>query len=134
MARPWKFLFVSYDVLLNEWRKRWSLDCFSFAFGMSFGLIICILRRLGIVDDISESDLLAAESEFVSESTSFDRKPRSQFSFRFRFFLTVTSSAGFLGYFAFAYLCESRENCNNVTPYITIIPVSIQIISIPRQI
>lgn len=121
MARPWKFLFVSYDVLLNDWRKRWSLDCFSFAFGMSFGLIVCILRRLGILDDVSESDLLDS-SEFVSEST-YDRKRGSQFSFRFRFFLTVTSSAGFLGYLAFAYLCESRESCNNVTPYITVIPI-----------
>lgn len=52
MARPWKFLFVSSDDLITEWRQRWSIDRFAFLFGMSFALGICILKRINLIDDL----------------------------------------------------------------------------------
>lgn len=162
MAKPWKFLFVGYDVLIDDWRKRWTLDSYSFAFGMCFGLLISILKRLNVIEE-TESELLSNFTEMAqftanfgvlsssssnisysnenlllnsSDSSSINNNNNSSVNgraknmssrmlpVRLRAFLILISSGGILAYILFALLCKSRESCNNVTPYITIIPVS----------
>lgn len=156
MAKPWKFLFVGYDVLIDDWRKRWTLDSYSFAFGMCFGLLISILKRLNVIEE-TESELLSNFTEMsqfsaacnnISSSYSTEnlnllnaesnvnttngsnlngsranKNMSRMLPARLRAFLILMSSGGILAYILFAVLCKSKESCNNVTPYITIIPV-----------
>lgn len=112
MARPWKFLFVNNDDLISGWRSRWSLDCYSFLFGMSFALIICILKRCNYL-----------ENDHDYESNEWRRELRS-LPCLLKFLLVILSLGGLVSYAVFAILCKSRENCNEYTPYISIIPVS----------
>ena len=112
IARPWKFLFVNYDDLITGWRSRWSLDCYSFLFGMVFALILCILKRCSLL-----------ENDHDYESSERRRELRAV-PFLVKFVLVLLSLAGMIAYAIFAALCKNREACNQYTPYISIIPVS----------
>lgn len=112
MARPWKFLFVNYDDLITGWRTRWSLDCYSFLFGMCFALIVCILKRCSYL-----------ENDYDYESGEWRRELRNV-PFCFKFILILLSLAGLISYATFASLCTDRNSCNEYTPYISILPVS----------
>ena len=120
-------MFVSYDDLIIDWRTHWSNDCYSFLFGMSFGLILCIFKRLGLVDEY--------ETNLENDSADAKDKRREQKNLPpyLKLFLIFISFVGFCGYFLFAILCRSKENCDSVTTYITVIPVSENFIFIFRQ-
>ena len=111
-------MFVSFDDLIGVWRKHWSNDCLSFLFGMTFGLVVCILKRIGFVDEY-ETNL-----DYESAEVKDKRREQTSLPCYLKLFLILLSLAGLFGYFLFAILCQSRENCNSVTTYITIIPVS----------
>lgn len=120
MARTWKYLFVSTDDLINEWRSRWTLDSYSFILGMFFGLLVCILKKMNIIDNSDEHQIELEES-----STELRDKIREKSLPRHvKLFFVVTSMTGLVSYGIFAVLCKSRHECNLYVPYITIIPVS----------
>jgi hypothetical protein len=176
IARPWKFLFVSGDELITEWRVRWSHDCYSFVFGMCFALIFAILKRLNLIEDIenvftfqppppalnttntittassasspitSPNGIMAQgnnDHESVSSSLAISgstgdntvimepmefsdnrRKGKSILNIKIKFVMVFVAMCGLVSYFLFAVLCLSREACDNLTPYLNIIPVS----------
>jgi len=111
IARPWKFLFVNYDDLISGWRLRWSLDCYSFLFGMVFALLLCILKRCSVL-----------EMDHDYESTERRRELRVV-PFFVKFLLVLLSLAGLISYAIFAALCQNRDECNKYTTYISIIPI-----------
>jgi hypothetical protein len=118
IARPWKFLFVSSDDLINDWKSRWSNDSYVFIWGMFFGLVICVLKRINIIDDYDGSQI-------IEPSTSREKWRNNDkcISVKLKLVLILFSLIGLISYFSFALLCTSQENCNHVTPYITFIPI-----------
>lgn len=106
-------MFVNYDDLIVGWRTRWSLDCYSFLFGMCFALLLCILKRFSYL-----------ENDYDFESNE-RRRELKNVPCLFKFILVVLSLTGLVSYGIFAYLCQFRENCDEYTPYVTIIPVSV---------
>ena len=117
VLRPWKFLFVSFDDLIIEWRTRWSNDCFSFIYGMALALTVCILKRLSFVND-HETNL-----EYDNSETRDKRRDGKSLPAYLKCVLILLALGGLFGYFLFAILCRSKENCDSVTTYVTIIPV-----------
>lgn len=123
IARPWKFLFVSSDDLIGEWRSRWSHDCYSFIFGMAFGLIICILKRWNFIDEY-ENNLSDHEDAQEIRDRRRDINSYRNIPSHYRLALIFISLVGLISYLVFAILCKSKENCDEFTVYISIIPVS----------
>ena len=117
LARPWKFLFFSSDDIISDWHKRWSNDCYSFLFGMVFALIICILKRVSLIEEF-ETNL-----DYDNTETREKRHRERALPFHLKFISILISLAGLIAYFVFAVLCRSKENCDNVTKYITVIPI-----------
>lgn len=172
IVRPWKFLFVDSDDLLKSWRTNWSNDCYSFTFGMMFGLLVSYLKRMNLIDDYEsntinhkhasresydqhdqtyESLLLErrqaatsssqsaedVEMELNCEEHSFQpydsyreqetrRNRVAKLSTRFKVITILISIGLLIGYFLFAILCKSKEQCNDHTKYFTVLPVTIQ--------
>lgn len=135
IARPWKFLFVSSDDLISEWRQRWSIDRYSFLFGMSFALIICLLKRVNLVDEfenntsnmngsIGNSDH-GEDSLDIREINKRNRASSTggQLSLKIKSILCLLSIGGIVFYYFFAVLCTSKESCDSYTTFVTIIPV-----------
>jgi hypothetical protein len=173
IARPWKFLFVSSDELITEWRVRWSHDCYSFVFGMCFALIFAILKRLNLIEDMenvfnysqsgvngnasngsgnspssptgsTSSNGHVVNGDLIGHHTLIDassgggggaggieqmefsdnrRKGKSILNIKIKFLMVLVALGGLVSYFLFAVLCSSRETCDNLTPYLNIIPV-----------
>lgn len=166
MARLWKFLFVSSDDLIDEWRSRWTHDCYSFALGMCFAHLICILKRLNLIDESSldtsnintttgnsgshsptgglansdNSDSIklintgasSSNSGINGESTNMEimefsdnrRKTNSIWNIKIKFILMFMSMCGLVSYLMLIILCQSRDICDNIMAYLTVIPVS----------
>lgn len=142
IARPWKFLFVSSDDMITEWRHRWSIDRYSFLFGMSFALGICLLKRVNIVEEFennsSNSIINLVNSNGMSNGSNGDhhgaddsldirdtmkRGGRGQLSLKIKSILTLLSVCGMGFYYLFVVLCTSKESCDSYTTFITVIPV-----------
>jgi hypothetical protein len=174
IVRPWKFLFVDSDDLLKSWRTNWSNDCYSFTFGMMFGLLVSYLKRINFIEDYdsnvmnkyasresydqqdqsyeslllerrqptSSSNQLAEdiEMELNTEGHSFQpydsyhehseqevrRNKAVKLSIRFKIITILISMGLLIGYFLFAFLCKSKDNCNHHTKYFTVLPVITQ--------
>lgn len=164
LARLWKFLFVSSDDLIDEWRSRWTHDCYSFALGMCFAHLICILKRLNLIDESSSLDTTSninattgnngshsptglvnsdnsdsiklintgASSSNSGESTNMEimefsdnrRKTNSIWNIKIKFILMFMSMCGLVSYLMLIILCQSRDICDNIMAYLTVIPVS----------
>jgi N-acetylneuraminate 9-O-acetyltransferase len=45
IRRPWKFLFISSDDLIYEWKKTWNHDCYTVLYGMCFALVLIVLKK-----------------------------------------------------------------------------------------
>lgn len=86
--------------------------------------MICILQRLNLIDDY-ENNL----DQHEDDSLEFREKRRDKFALSLpkKFILVVLSLCGLGSYYLFAVLCKSKENCDDFTPYITIIPVCLLI-------
>jgi hypothetical protein len=153
MAKAWKFLFVNGEDLISEWRVRWSHDCYSFAFGMLFGLLLCILSRLNFIEEIyfddysNENSVSTSSNEKMSspsgqqqqkqqstidnmEILDFSENRKKAFTFRslllnikIKFILTFLALCGLVSFVIFALLCKSKEDCDSVTSYINVIPI-----------
>lgn len=122
VTRPWKFLFVSSDDLIAEWRNRWSLDRYSFLIGMVFGIIICMLKKLNLVDDYENN----MEQQYDEDNLDLreKRRDKTQLSIKMKSILTLIALSGIIFYYLFAVLCKSKENCDSFTTYLTFIPVN----------
>ena len=121
MSRPWKFLFVSSDDLISEWRTRWSRDCFSFLSGMLFALVLCLFERMKFIDETSEND-----ADQISEDCEFwDKIREKSVPKHFKLSLVFFSMTGLVAYAIYIGLCKTKEECDIYTPYITFIPVRI---------
>ena len=116
-------MFVSFDDLIVDWRRRWSSDCYSFLFGMAFGLTVCVLKRLNLVDDYETN---VEHDNLDSRDVRDKRREQTNLPSYLKIFLILVSLGGLIGYILFAIFCRSKENCDYVTTYITVIPVSIK--------
>lgn len=129
IARPWKFLFVSSDDLITEWRQRWSIDRYAFLFGMSFALAICLLKRMNLVDEFESnagaSSLGSSEDilELRNGGGGSEKRSRCQLSLKAKFVFTLLSVAGLVFYYLFAVLCTAKETCDSYTTFVTVIPI-----------
>ena len=88
---------------------------------MVAALAICILKDLNIVDEYENS------LEPVKKRRGDDSVLGMVASLRCKQLIVFLSTAGLAGYLAFAIFCNSKETCNDITTYITIIPVCIMI-------
>lgn len=135
IARPWKFLFVSSDDLITEWRQRWSIDRYAFLFGMSFALAICLLKRMNLVDEFESnagaSSLGSSEDilELRNGGSGSEKRSRCQLSLKAKFVFTLLSVAGLVFYYLFAVLCTAKETCDSYTTFVTVIPVIYNLIT-----
>lgn len=119
MMKIWKYLFVNSDNLITQWRQIWSLDAYSFLFGLFFALFFCLLKRLNVIDDSDE-----IQTELVESSTELRNKLRERnLPKNVKYFLVLVAMTGIVSYTVFANLCKSKEGCNVYISYITIIPI-----------
>ncbi|CAH1788983.1 unnamed protein product [Owenia fusiformis] len=102
LVHPIKSLFVSSDDSIHEWHFRWWLDRYSVTYGMGFAFAIILLKRFKFIDDSHRDSLF---SPAVSWS------------------LAGLSVLGLGGYAVFTSLCRSKQECNNVHAYISLIPI-----------
>ena len=73
-------------------------------YGVTFGLAVAVAQRHKLLDDTPSSSLLWP-------------RPLSALA-------AAAALAGVAGYAVFALYCGNREDCNEIHPYISFVPVS----------
>ncbi|RXG68567.1 CAS1 domain-containing protein 1 [Armadillidium vulgare] len=102
VLKIWKILFVTADDDIHEWWFRWKLDRYSLLYGMVFGLVYQGMTHYGFIDDKSGSNLLGG---------------------RLAFLVSLLAATFSFSYAILAPLCSTRENCNEVHPYMVWVPI-----------
>lgn len=121
LIRPWKFLFVTADDLINDWKASWKRDSYTVLYGMGFGLIMCLLRRINIINDNDTyNDLIDDES--LNDEISND-KTRLFASKRLNYLLSLLSVIGIIIYILFIFFCSNKQEYENIHAYLTILPI-----------
>ncbi|RWS15676.1 hypothetical protein B4U79_09303 [Dinothrombium tinctorium] len=102
LTRPWKALFVTTDDSIKEWWFRWKIDRYSAPLGMLFGFGYHLLKQYNILDDHNHGNLFSRGIALLA---------------------TFASMIGILIYIGFAFACRNKQECNEIYPYISFIPV-----------
>ncbi len=123
LTRPWKALFVTTDDDIREWWFRWRLDRYRFVpqktnrpkttnstllfpysmlFGFCFAFVTAVGQRFKLFDD--------------SPSCALWPRPVSAL-------VLLGGAGGMLGYLVFALYCGGKVECNEIHPYLTVVPV-----------
>lgn len=102
VTRPWKALFVTTDDDIHEWWSRWKLDRYSVSYGMMYALGLFLAQRHQLLDDRNHSNLMSPRLSLLAVLAAF---------------------CGLGGYIGFSILCHNPDECNEIHPYITFIPI-----------
>ncbi|XP_074654898.1 N-acetylneuraminate (7)9-O-acetyltransferase-like isoform X2 [Tubulanus polymorphus] len=102
LTNPFKAFFVTLDDSLHEWRFRWQLDRYSFIYGMIFAFVYMILKHFRLINDEGEETLFSRTVSFI---------------------VAGCSVLGIAGYAVFSVLCRSKQECNELHPYLTFLPI-----------
>ncbi|RZF39634.1 hypothetical protein LSTR_LSTR001155 [Laodelphax striatellus] len=102
VTRPWKALFVTTDDDIHDWWYRWKLDRYSMPFGVVFGMGLVLAQKLNLLDDNNHSNLLS---------------PRAALGAVF------LATVGLGCSLAFALLCHTKLQCNEVHSYTVFVPI-----------
>ncbi|KAK2142469.1 hypothetical protein LSH36_951g03010 [Paralvinella palmiformis] len=102
LTNPIKALFVTSDDSVQDWTFRWSLDRYSVLYGVVFALCILTAKKLKIFDDSHDGLLLPKLISWVVVCFSF---------------------CGLLGYAIFIGFCRTKEECNEIHPYLAFVPI-----------
>ncbi|XP_014250867.1 N-acetylneuraminate 9-O-acetyltransferase [Cimex lectularius] len=102
VTRPWKALFVTTDDDIHEWWVRWKLNRYSMCYGVIFGLALVTAQRFNLVDDSNHSNLMSKRPALA---------------------LIFLSLLGLSAASAYAFLCPSDLDCDEVHSYSTFVPI-----------
>lgn len=102
LSFPIKALFVTSDDSIHQWRLQWQIDRYSVIYGVVIASCLLIAKRYKVIDDCERHQL------FSNGVTTL---------------LGVLAVCGILCYFIVTSLCQNKDECLHIHPYISFLPI-----------
>ncbi|CAF0931592.1 unnamed protein product [Adineta ricciae] len=99
-------LYYDRNGTINDWYHRWNLDRYTVLYGMCFAFLILFI-----------------ENYDTYKTLGIKRKQYQQLTSKFKTIFCLLSLLGLIIYFIVLFLCSNKAICDEIHPYIIILPV-----------
>lgn len=101
-------LYYDRNGTINDWYHRWNLDRYTVLYGMCFSFLIIFIQNYD-----------------TYKTLGIKRKQYEQLTSKLKGLFCLFSLLGLITYFVVLFLCSNKAICDEIHPYIVILPVSI---------